>query len=156
MEPSYTSDFWVFTDCVSSTLLQGDEFNGSNMTAAPQLPNWHTKVQLSLQVIVQYVWRLTRCHYSLQSAAQLDKWGLWHLKKKKLLPALTAEAKWRPLDHRVSLVRHGGALTFTNEVEGNVAKSDDTRAPGCWLTTCSATSSWQETRRLAEEWQPAS
>lgn len=30
--------------------------------------------------------------------------------------------------------------TFTNEVEGNVEKSDATRAPGCWLTTCSATS----------------
>lgn len=41
------------------------------------------------------------------------------------------------------------ALTLTNVVEGNVAKSDDTRAPGWWLTTCSATSSWQ--RRDGEE-----
>lgn len=37
-------------------------------------------------------------------------------------------------------------LTLTNEVEGNVAKSDETRAPGCRLTTCSATSSWRKQR----------
>lgn len=36
------------------------------------------------------------------------------------------------------------ALTLTNEVEGNVAKSDETRAPGCWLTTWSATSSCRQ------------
>lgn len=37
--------------------------------------------------------------------------------------------------------------TLTNEVEGNVAKSDETRAPGCRLTTCSATSPWQKQQK---------
>lgn len=32
-------------------------------------------------------------------------------------------------------------VTFTNSVEGKVAKSEETLAPGCWWTTCSATSS---------------
>lgn len=36
------------------------------------------------------------------------------------------------------------AFTFTNKVEGKVAKSDEARAPRCWCTMCSATSSCQE------------
>lgn len=39
-------------------------------------------------------------------------------------------------------------FTFTNEVQGKVAKSDETRAPGLWDTTCSATSSW----RIVNNW----
>lgn len=34
------------------------------------------------------------------------------------------------------------ALTLTKEAEGNVAKSDGTRAPGCCETTCCDTSAW--------------
>lgn len=36
------------------------------------------------------------------------------------------------------------SFTLTNKVEGNVAKSDEARAPRCWLTMCSATSSCQK------------
>lgn len=35
----------------------------------------------------------------------------------------------------------GQRITFTKCVEGKVAKSEETLAPGCWWTTCSATSS---------------
>lgn len=44
--------------------------------------------------------------------------------------------------------RDGRALTFTNKVEGKVAKSDEARAPRCWLTMCSATSSCREEGRV--------
>lgn len=44
----------------------------------------------------------------------------------------------------------GARVTFTNSVEGKVAKSEETLAPGCWWTTCSATSSCTN-----EEWVSA-
>lgn len=36
------------------------------------------------------------------------------------------------------------AFTLTNKVEGNVAKSEEARAPRCWWTMCAATSSCQK------------
>lgn len=46
------------------------------------------------------------------------------------------------------LKRDRRALTFTNKVEGKVAKSEEARAPRCWLTMCSATSSCREEEEL--------
>ena len=44
---------------------------------------------------------------------------------------------------RKSDVRVHVRVTLTKEEMGKVAKSEETFAPGCWETTCSATSPWE-------------